>query len=196
MLHSTSDADTIKLLMDELRDAKEFLASVLDGIGEGVVVIDRDFRIISANRGYCNQVKLREDEIKGRRCYEVSHHFDTPCYENGEDCSAKTAFLTGESQKTRHLHFDKDKRAIHIEITSFPIKDCLGNVTAVIEVLTDVSEKVNLEAKRRHVEGEMEKKVKELEEFYSFAVDRELKMMELKEEIEALTGRLKATGSL
>ena len=166
-------------ILNELRESKDFVSSILEGIGDGVVVIDRDLRIVNANKGYLNQVKQSREGILGKHCYEISHHSDRPCYLAGEECSVKQAFETGSSRRIIHTHFDKDGKPVYIETVSYPMKDSSGRVVSAIEVLTDVSERVTLE-------NEVKTRIKELEDFYEIAVDRELKMKELKEELETL----------
>lgn len=156
-----------------------FLESVLEGIGEGVVVVDRNFRIILANKGYCSEVKMDCGEIIGRYCYEVSHRHQKPCFEMGEACPVKEAFETGSSRRSVHSHFDKENKIAHIETISFPLRDPSGEITSAIEVLSDVGERITLE-------NDLKRKMTELEEFYNMAVGRELKMVELKEEVEML----------
>jgi PAS domain S-box-containing protein len=174
----------IETMRKKLEEQESFLESVLEGIGEGVVVVDRDFKIIRANKGYCSQVKMGCDEIIGKHCYEVSHHRDKPCYENGEECSVKEAFETGSSHRIIHTHFDKENKPIYIETVSYPLKDTSGNIVFAIEVLTDVTQRFLLEQ-------DLKNKVKELGEFYDMAVGRELRMIELKEEMERLREKLK-----
>lgn len=173
----------IETMRKKLEEQESFLESILEGIGEGVVVVDRDFKIIRANKGYCSQVKMGCDEIIGKHCYEVSHHRDKPCYENGEKCSVKEAFETGSSHRIIHTHFDKENKPIYIETVSYPLKDKSGNIVYAIEVLTDVTQRFLLEQ-------DLKNKVKELEEFYDMAIGRELRMIELKEEIERLSKEL------
>ena len=69
-----------------------FLDSVLNALGDAVVVLDRDFRILKANKRYAEQTHFSMEEITGRHCYEVSHHFLKPCYEMGENCAVKKSF--------------------------------------------------------------------------------------------------------
>ncbi|MDP2279575.1 MAG: PAS domain-containing protein [Nitrospirota bacterium] len=174
----------IEPMRKKLEEHESFLYLVLEGIGEGVVVIDRNFKIFMANRGYCSQVKMSCDEIIGKHCYEVSHHLSKPCYENGEECSVKEAFETGSSHRIIHTHFDKENKPIYIETVSYPLKDKSGNIVYAIEVLTDITQRFLLEQNLKN-------KVKELEEFYDMAVGRELRMVELKEEMERLREKLK-----
>lgn len=184
MVEILRDVTEKERLRKKLEEQESFLESILEGIGDGVVVIDRDFKIISANKGYCSQVKISCDEIIGKHCYEVSHHLSKPCYENGEECSVKEAFETGQSHRIIHTHFDKENKPIYIETVSYPLKNESGNIVSAIEVLTDITGRFGLEKN-------LKEKVKELEEFYDMAVGRELRMVELKEEIERLREELK-----
>ncbi|MCK9420657.1 MAG: PAS domain S-box protein [Nitrospirae bacterium] len=130
-----------------LRESEAFRKAVLDGIGEGVVVIGKDYRILSANQGYCDQVKMSCDTIIGKYCHAVSHHSDQPCFEKagGCDCTVKKCFETGEHHRSMHTHFDKDGTAKYIETNAYSLKDPSGEVTAAIETLVDVTDMVTLE---------------------------------------------------
>jgi PAS domain S-box-containing protein len=137
-----------KQMESAVQRSEEFLSSVLEGIGEGVVVIDRDYRIISANKGYCSQVKLTCDDIIGKHCYEISHHINEPCHEkeNGCDCAVKKCFETGEPYRVVHTHYDRTKTPIYVETNAYPLRDAAGQVVAAIETLMDITEQRNLEA--------------------------------------------------
>ncbi|HAK59315.1 MAG TPA: hypothetical protein DCO77_02885, partial [Nitrospiraceae bacterium] len=132
-----------------------FLTSVLEGIGEGVVVVDRDYHILSANRGYCGQVGMGQGEVIGKHCYAVSHHFDSHCKDNGHDCPVREVFETGSSAMAMHTHYDHHDKKVFVECHAYPIKDASGAVIRAIETLNDVTERVQLE-----------KKVKDSEETY------------------------------
>ncbi len=132
---------------EKLRESEAFRKAVLDGIGEGVVVIGRDYRILSANQGYCDQVKMSCDTILGKHCHAVSHHSDQPCFEKAEgcDCTVQKCFETGEHHRAMHTHFDKNGNARYIETNAYPLKDPSGETTAAIETLVDVTNLVTLE---------------------------------------------------
>jgi len=55
---------------------------------------------------------------------------------------------------------------------------------------TDITERRRVEDALRKNDEELKKRVKELEEFYDMAVGRELRMRELKEELESLKDEL------
>ncbi len=152
MLEMMRDVTGQSRAEEENRQSFEFLASVLEGIGEGVVVMDRDFRIISANKGYLQQVGLDRDEVVGGYCYNVSHHFDSPCSRHGHDCPVKTVFDTGMSARAMHTHYDHHNYKVFVECHAYPIKDSSGSVIRAIETLNDVTNRVLLEHKVKESE--------------------------------------------
>ncbi len=143
----------------KLRESQTFLSSVLDGIGDGVIVIDRDFRILSANKGYCNQMKVSCEEIIGKYCHQISHKSDIPCYEeeNGCECTVKQCFETGKHHRAIHTHYDKDRNIVYVETNSYPLKDAEGNIVSAIETIADVTEQVMLERKLQEITEQYKK---------------------------------------
>ncbi len=152
MLEVLRDVSTVHRLEEENKQSLEFLSSVLEGIGEGVVVMDRDYRILTANRGYLKQVGMSWSEVIGRHCYEVSHHYDSPCTNNGQDCPVRTVFETASPARALHMHFDHGEERVYVECQAYPITDASGAVVRAIETLNDVTGRVRLEQKVRESE--------------------------------------------
>ncbi|MBI4699160.1 MAG: PAS domain-containing protein, partial [Nitrospirae bacterium] len=150
---------------------------------DGMAVINRDFEILYANSSYTRQTGYSPQEIKGMHCYEVTHHNRKPCYMMNEECSVKNAFDTGFSNKIIHTHFNKNNDPVYVETVAYPIKDPHGNVLSVAERVSDITGRMRLDE-------ELRQRIEELEEFYSMAVGRELKMIELKAETEKLRDEL------
>lgn len=171
--------------LGRLLDSEKFLSSVLEGIGEGVIVIDRNYRIISANKGFLESHKLNVEDALGQCCHKVTHHVDRPCHMDGGNCSVKIVFDTAQPASSVHKHFTSDGGVIDVETNAYPIFDSSGNVVAAVVTVMDVTARLRLER-------DLEKRVKELEEFYDMAVGRELRMIELKEEIKSLKEELAA----
>ncbi len=169
--------------LENLQRSESFVSSVLEAIGEGVVVVGPDLRILSANKEYLKIAGMEDENVVGKYCYEVSHKQCEPCYEHGEECTVKDVFETGRRASALHTHYRKDGTPVYVQTHSYPVTDALGNVSAAVETIMDVTEKVKLEK-------DLEKRVRELEEFYDMAVGRELRMIELKEEIEQLRAEL------
>ncbi len=141
-----------KQMEEALLKSERFIRDILETVDEGFVVIDRDYRIIAANKAYLNQVKMPLDEVTGRHCYEISHRNDKPCYEMGEHCSVKRAFDTGEPHTALHIHQDKEKSPIYVETKSYPLKDPSGQTISAIEIVNNTTEKKKLEDQLRHAQ--------------------------------------------
>ena len=131
-----------------LRDSERFIRNILDTVDEGFIVIDRNFRILTANKAYCNQVGSASDHVIGRHCFEISHRSLRPCYEAGEECAVRRVFETGEPQTALHRHTDGKGSILYVETKAFPIKDRSDSVMSVIETVNNITEKHLLEEER------------------------------------------------
>ena len=135
-----------------LRKSEAFMRNILESIDEGFIIIDSDYRIVSANGAYCRQVKYLTENVAGKHCYEVSHHLNKPCFWAGEECAPSNTFKTGAPSLAIHTHYDSDGKPLYIETRSYPIKNESGAVTAVIETLNNITEVRKLEEQLRHAQ--------------------------------------------
>jgi len=133
---------------EKLRQSEQFIRNILDTVDEGFIFIDRDYRILTANKAYCGQVGCSAENVIGRQCYEVSHKKNKPCHEDEEDCAPRRAFETGEPQTAIHRHHDTNGEMMYVETKAYPVKDSSGNVISVIETLNNITEKHLLQEER------------------------------------------------
>jgi PAS domain S-box-containing protein len=134
-----------KRMEEDLRSNRDFVSSIIDTVDEAFIVVDRDYRITMANTAYGIQANMAVREIMGKHCYEISHQSSRPCYEAGEECSVRHCFETGEPHACLHKHPHKDGCMLYVETKAFPLRDDAGNVTAVIEVINNITDKHLLE---------------------------------------------------
>lgn len=147
----------VKSGKERLRQSEYFFQAVLESLGEAVVVIDPEMRIISANQGYRRQTGRRDEEIVGRHCYEISHGFSRPCYLEEENCtcSVTETFKDGRHHTATHIHRDKEGNPLYVETCSYPLVDGGGQVYAVVETIRDVTALRQMEAQKRAKEAEI-----------------------------------------
>lgn len=81
------------------------IQSLIDTHEQAFVIIDRDYRIVAANRRYCDAYGISAEAIVGQHCHTVSHHSPRPCHENGELCPHLALFKQGEAVEVLHTHF-------------------------------------------------------------------------------------------
>jgi PAS domain S-box-containing protein len=153
LLSGSLEGDIISGMILDITDRKkveELNRDILQAVDEAFIVIDPDFRVVSANRAYAEQERMSVDEILGRHCYEISHKTPKPCYESGDECAVKKTFETGLSHTALHTHRDSTGNYVYVETKSFPMKDSNGNVVSVIETINNITAKRNLEDQLRH----------------------------------------------
>ncbi|HWR96987.1 MAG TPA: PAS domain S-box protein [Candidatus Methanoperedens sp.] len=128
---------------DELRFAREELKAIFDSAGLGIMVIDRDQRILTCN------AKLREQfaggapeaDVLGGRCRDVVCKSDRP----GRPCPFMETFRTGEAFRCQ----DWMVAGRHYDIVETALRNPAGEVTGTVLVYADITERINtLEALR------------------------------------------------
>lgn len=152
MFGVVQDVTGKKLAEEKVQKSEEYLRNILDTVDAGFIVVDLNYRILTANRAYCEQVGVNGKQIVGKPCFEVSHKFSRPCYEEGEECSVKMAFTSGTPQVAHHQHEDAEGNKIYVETKAFPLRDASGKIFQAIEIVTDITEKRLLEAERLKVQ--------------------------------------------
>jgi PAS domain S-box-containing protein len=129
-------------LRDELRNSKEYVETIMDGIEDQLVVIDREFRIVKANK---IAIVNAGEALVGKYCHAVKHGEEKPCWTRGGECPAQTVFLTGKNVRSTHQHVSSSGEKRYHEIVASPIRDSSGNVLHVIELTRDVTDRMRHE---------------------------------------------------
>lgn len=106
---------------------------VINLVPEPFVLIDGEYRIVAANRNYCEKYDMQESEVLGNFCYKVSHHTDEPCHLHGEHCPLKTVFESGQPTEVIHEHFDSQGNSERVQLRAQPIVDDDGDVMYMAE---------------------------------------------------------------
>jgi two-component system NtrC family sensor kinase len=109
--------------------------SVFDDFEEEVVVIDKNYRIVYANKKYAEDMGYNSpQEVVGNFCYVVSHHRKEPCEGECHPCPLKEIEKHGRSVNVVHTHYTHDNRELPVEICAFPIEG--GN--KIIQIIRDI----------------------------------------------------------
>lgn len=104
------------------------IQALLDIQDEAFVLIDRNYRIVAANKAYVDAYDAGGISVVGHACHEVSHHSPRPCHESGENCPLQHVLSTGESCEVIHVHFDCHNRADRVRLTGYPIRGRDGSL--------------------------------------------------------------------
>ncbi len=140
-------ADAVASLVTEVKEHEARLADIMNSLDDGLVVLDRDFRVVASNHAFTRRLGLLPEVLRGRRCREAvgDRH---PCGKEGVPCPSAGCFASGYVQRaTFHLP-ERDGRPERVEeVYSSPVFDNDGNVTQVVEVWRDISERFQEESR-------------------------------------------------
>ena len=98
------------------------LQSLADSHEQPFVVIDKHFCIRAVNRAYRQAYHCADaGQVIGKRCYEVSHSYDRPCAERGEDCPYQHVYKNRLAHSCLHVHQEEDGREHFVRVTVYPL---------------------------------------------------------------------------
>lgn len=111
---------------------------VQDNTSVAYAIMDREHNVIYGNRVCSDLAGLSQKEIQGTKCYES---FGNGCVCPG--CPVMLAFATGQTHTNIKKEINAHREEAIMELVAVPvIKD--GQVNQVIEIVTDVTERMQL----------------------------------------------------
>ena len=113
---------------------------LLDVIELPAIVVSKDYEIEATNTAY-ESAFGQLDLTSSPKCYAISHGYDKPCDQSGEDCPMRQARASGQKTRVLHVHHTPRGRE-YVDVEMTPIRDDSGNVTHFVEVLRSVENKV------------------------------------------------------
>jgi two-component system NtrC family sensor kinase len=112
--------------------------TLLETIPDHITLVSRDLRILWANRG-ADLISRAAGRNPGEEyCHTLWHNQGAPC----DGCPAAMSFTTGRAEGA-HISTPDGR---HWEIRTVPIEREDGTIDSVLEVATDITEKVSLQA--------------------------------------------------
>lgn len=126
---------------------KNRLKAFLNGIDEGLAVIDRNYKIRSTNRAFVKSLRYAGKSVVGKCCYKVLHKYTKPC----KECVVRNTFQTGKSSESIRSHRNSDGTKIYYETRAYPLRDPDGDINQVIYIFRDITKKRKLEERIRYL---------------------------------------------
>jgi len=169
----------LMMVEKELKKSEERYRRLVEQTTDAIMSLDLDTNIVSWNKGAEEMFGYRSEEIIGKsQTLLVPKGFRASCQKNFWN-----ATVDGYVKEAKTARRTKDDRVIPVEISLAAIKDDEGEHIGYVSILRDITE-------RNKMENDLRTRIKELETFYNVAVDREIRMKELKEKIEELRAKL------
>lgn len=122
---------------------------ILDSSLDWIRYVDRDMRIIWANKAIRSFLKMPLDKIKGQICYKLLLNRDSPC----EGCPVVRARITGKIERAvmRKPPFKGEEKETYWDIYCVPLKDKEGKITSFVEVARNITEEKESENRIRYL---------------------------------------------
>lgn len=109
------------------------LLNLLDSFPDPKILLDKNYRIITANAAYRREFGGSQ-KIEGQFCYALSHHYDKPCDQAGENCPLRDSIESGEPNRVLHVHHTSAGRE-HVEVEVVPVRNETGNTIYYMETM-------------------------------------------------------------
>ena len=110
---------------------------LFDQVPCGILVMDRNFKIVRTNQQFKNMF----EPVKGEHCYQALKGRDSQC----SDCTAKLSFDDGKMHTGHHIWKTAKGEEIHFQITTVPLESENGEPEFVMEMAVDITKTRNLQ---------------------------------------------------
>lgn len=135
----------ITLLFNQVEESERFVADILNCIRPQLLVVDKNLRLVLANRVFLANMDKEEKELLGADYHSLWQGQACPA----EKCPVEQVLATGQVASHEHQIIQED--GPHwIERTASPMLNEGGEVEYVIEVIRDITAKRQLE--QEHLE--------------------------------------------
>jgi len=182
---TVTDITERKKAEKEVIESEEKLRRILDSSPDAITVTDLNGNIIECNQATSMMHGFNKKELIGKNALEL---FSPKDLERAKESLKKTL----ESESVKNLEYTlltKDGQEFPAELSACLIRDASGNPLSFVAITKDITE-------RKKAEKNLKEKIEELERYKKLTVNREFKMMDLKEQIKKLEEKLKEVNVL
>ncbi|MBS0337221.1 MAG: PAS domain-containing protein [Proteobacteria bacterium] len=150
MTGTNIDITAEMLARQSLREKEAELRTILDSVPAMIARIDRDYRIVYANRHYAASAGLTADSIAGRPVHEAIGH------ERAADSEPWfRRALAGETVTFKRMRTDDPAGPRHFDVALTPDVDADGHVKGCFTLVTEFTETAKAQLVLRDKEAEL-----------------------------------------
>lgn len=195
-----------KELEERLHEARAYAENIVETVREPLLIMDGDLKVISANSAFYLTFKVNPKETQGEFVYKLGNgQWDIPELKKllREIITKKNNF---DNFEIRHKFESIGEKIMLLNARRIPptpakpkiILLAIEDITEKVIMKRDVAFRLEEQVKERtkqldEVNLKLQDKIVDLEIFNKASVGRELKMIELKKEIETLKQRISMT---
>jgi len=155
---------------EALRESRATARGLLDATQESLLLLDKEAIIIAVNQTAARRHQKTPEELIGKNRFDMLP-------ENLRE--SRKLHFNNVLQTGNPADFEDERDGMVFHHIYYPVQDKTGAIIGVAIFAQDITE-------RKHMEKELTQNVEELERFRKIAIGREIKMIQLKEEINEL----------
>ena len=160
-----------------LRESERKYRTLLESLPQNIFSKDRNCVYISCNENFARELGITAGEFAGH----TDHDFFPKELADKYRADDRRVMATGETLDIEERYIRKGQETI-VHTVKTPVRDEQGNVIGMLSIFWDITE-------RKRAEEELRQTLAELEKFNRLAVGRELRMIELKREVNEMARR-------
>jgi|GEM_PF-2285895 len=122
-------------LLDVLTAERDFARQVMESMGQGLALFDRDFRFTFVNAALANLLQYTPEDLLGRTPWDFVHADDHPKVRDGVLERQERKSTSYEARLVR-----RDGEVVHVLLTASPAEQA-GKRSSTICVITDLTER-------------------------------------------------------
>ena len=168
------DISERKEVEQALRESRATARGLLDATQESLLLLNKEGSIIAVNQTAARRNQQTPQELIGINRFDILPH---------DLRESRKAHFNNVLQTGNPADFEDSRDGMVFHHLYYPVQDKTGAIIGVAIFAQDITE-------RRHMEDEMKRNVEELEQFSKLAIGREIKMIQLKQEVNTLRGQL------
>ena len=142
-----------------LRYRKASLTEIFSALGEGIIVTDRNDRIVEVNHSVGKTTGIRRQDFIGKNILSIPSLIADKL-ENPEKVAALLKMITADPGKVSHEDVTFREPALQISITASPLTDRFGTKSGSVIEFRDITVHKRMEEELRQYKEELEELVK------------------------------------
>ena len=155
----------IRLEENKLRLRNEEMETILNGIQDFILVITPEREIVEVNESFLRLMNYSQDEIIGKKCYEVFQRVTRKSSNCHIVCPLEDVIRNKRPSHRILTRMGSDGETRYAELTIFPIWEKNGKISKFIEISRDITKRKREEEEiTRRLEQMVDERTRELKE--------------------------------
>jgi PAS domain S-box-containing protein len=134
-----------------LSEREDFYRSILESLGEGVIITDRDSRILYAN----SRIECLTGHPRSELIGTISYESLAPKEEWPAMRRRLKERLAGKEESYEHEHVRKDGQRHWVLVRALPYRNARGEIVGTIGLLSCIKERKTLELENEYLQEEL-----------------------------------------